>query len=783
MSKARNVYRQANRTHLATVLASITAIAGVGLQNPANAQERLEEIIVTAQKREQSLQDTPISLTAIGSSALEAMRFTDISDLSGNVPNMMIRQSAGDASGATISMRGTVTTNTNINFEPTVGVYLDGVFISKNTGALLDVVDLERIEVLRGPQGTLYGKNTIGGAINLVTRKPEDEFGIRAKVGVGNYEERLGMVTVNLPAIGTIGEGLGKLSSKVTYRVYQRDGWVENDFVPGRFALPVSSDTLGEKDDTAARVSLLWDANDTWSVSYDYDMSEMNRTPPYLQLTNITPNGLFDPDGALCSPVPTRNCYAYTGLDQYASKDRIKHGSNDHSFTADTRVEGHAATIQGDELDWGSLGDVTLRSITAYRSTNEHSLLDLDGSNIDIASFLRDVGYDVWSQEFQLIGKTDTLDYVLGVYYLEEEAEVNNPGTFFGFFRVFGATINPVITQYGFDNSAAAVYGQVDWRPADEAFDNRLKITVGGRFTGEEKDFHKLRVESNGRVSVPYTDVQDSYQDFSPMLAISWDISEESTVYAKIAEGFKSGAFNHAATTVDTFRDGFDPESLISYELGLKSRWLDQRLQLNGAIFYSDYEDIQISNFKADPNAGNVSVIDNAGKANISGAELELVALLTEGLTLNASYGYLDGDYEEYKVFVPALNTVVDVKDQREFPMLSHNTANLALSYDRPLGEVGDLQIRLSWSYIDDMAMFAENSDSTYIDAYSLVSGRVAIGNISMGADGALEVALWGKNLTDEEYFNSGIDFGAFGFTVNQFGEPRTYGIELSYEF
>lgn len=781
MTAFHNEARQLTRTRLAVALAAITA---AGLQGPANAQDtKLEEIIVTAQKREQSLQDTPIALTALGKSDLEAMRFSDISDLSGNVPNLQIRQSAGDSNGATISMRGTVTTNTNINFEPTVGVYLDGVFISKNTGALLDVVDLERIEVLRGPQGTLYGKNTMGGAINLVTRKPEDEFGVRAKVGLGNYDERLGMMTVNLPAIGTVGEGLGKLSSKVTYRMYQRDGWAENEFAEGRFALPPSSDTFGEKDDTAARVSLLWDITESWSVNYDYDMSDMDRTPPYFQLTSITPNGLFDPNGALCKPVPGRNCYAYTGLDKYASKDRVDDGSNDHSFDNDTRIEGHAATIQGEDFDWGPMGDVTLRSITAHRSTNEHSLLDLDGSNIDVASFLRDIEYDVWSQEFQLIGKTDTVDYVLGAYYLEEEAEVYNPGTFFGFFRVFGATVNPVITEYGFENTAAAVYGQADWRPAYDGFDNRLKITLGGRFTSEDKDFHKLRIESNGRVSVPYTEVQDSYQDFSPMLALSWDLSDQSTVYAKVAEGFKSGAFNHAATTVDSFRDGFDPENLISYELGLKSRWFDQRLQLNGAVFYSDYEDIQISNFKPDPNAGNVSIVDNAGKANISGLELELVALLTQGLTLSASYGYLDGDYEEYVVFNPSTGRPADVKNQREFPLLSQNMGHLVLSYDRPLGGLGDLGMRLSWSYVDDMAVFSENSASTFIDAYALVAGRIAISNISLDTSGALEVALWGKNLTDEEYYNSGIDFGAFGFAGNQFGDPRTYGVEISYEF
>ncbi|HBX74503.1 MAG TPA: hypothetical protein DEG86_16110, partial [Halieaceae bacterium] len=213
-----------------------------------------EEVVVTAQKREESLQDTPISISALSRDALEKIRFMDITDLTGEIPNLQIRSTAGDSNGATIAIRGTVTTNPNINFEPTVGIYLDGVFIAKNTGNLLDFVDLERIEVLRGPQGTLYGKNTIGGAINLVTQKPTGEFGLNAKFGVGRFDERFGKVTVNFPAIGSIGEGPGQLSSKITYRKYQRDGWADNVFSTiSPFAEAPSSRTFGEKDDEAVR--------------------------------------------------------------------------------------------------------------------------------------------------------------------------------------------------------------------------------------------------------------------------------------------------------------------------------------------------------------------------------------------------------------------------------------------------------------------------------------------------------------------------------------------------
>ena len=306
------------RNQLVLAVGSATLFSTLAtLPAAAFAQQlALEEVVVTAQKREESLQDTPISISALSRDALEKIRFMDITDLTGEIPNLQIRSTAGDSNGATIAIRGTVTTNPNINFEPTVGIYLDGVFIAKNTGNLLDFVDLERIEVLRGPQGTLYGKNTIGGAINLVTQKPTGEFGLNAKFGVGRFDERFGKVTVNFPAIGSIGEGPGQLSSKITYRKYQRDGWADNVFSTiSPFAEAPSSRTFGEKDDEAVRLSLLWDINNQWSARYEYDRSEMDRTPPLMQLTRITPNGLFDPEGFLCSPTPIQGaCFANTQL-------------------------------------------------------------------------------------------------------------------------------------------------------------------------------------------------------------------------------------------------------------------------------------------------------------------------------------------------------------------------------------------------------------------------------------------------------------------------------------
>ena len=220
-----------------------------------------------------------------------------------------------------------------------------------------------------------------------------------------------------------------------------------------------------------------------------------------------------------------------------------------------------------------------------------------------------------------------------------------------------------------------------------------------------------------------------------------------------------------------------------SYELGLKSRWLDQRLQVNAAAFYSDYDDIQVSNFLPDPNAGAVSIVDNAGKARISGLELELAALLTENLELTVNYGYLDGEYTEYTVFDAAQGVNVDVKDDRVIPFLTEHSSSVALDYNRPIGSIGTLGMRLAWSYIDDQPVYPDNFESTFIEAYDMFSARVALSDIPAGDQGRVSIALWAKNLTDEEYYVHGIDFGAFGFAANQFGDPRTFGVEVTYNY
>ena len=716
------------------------------------AAQTLEEVVVTAQKREQSLTDAPISISAFGTEALEQRRIKDAADIAGFVPNLQIVPTPSNSTSLTASIRGSVTINPAITWEPAVGVYVDGVFIGKNTGAIFDVTDLERVEVLRGPQGSLYGKNTIGGAINLVSRKPSGEFGARVTGSIGNegYWRALGRIDTG--AVGQIGEGLGRFSATITLQHEERDGFVDNvdDPLGNPFFLasPKSSSEHHNLDSDAGRIALMLEATDDLEIRYAYDFSDKDQQPTAAVLTAVDDPGLGF--GPLLSP--------YVQSDsKYPSQV-----SNDSSYFERSDVEGHALNI-----DW-SLGacygfdDISIRSITAYRTLEWGDYLDLDGSPIDFFHSARDVDYDQFSQEFQWLATSDDLNIVLGAYWFEEQADVYNPITFFG---VFGSpTLN---NRYGLDNTSKALFGQVDWTP--NAFERALTVTVGARYTEEEKDQYIDHPEVYG-----YAEDDEDWNNFSPSVTLTWAFNDDVNAYIRYAEGWKSGGFNGESDTLAGFYAAYDPEEVTSWEIGLKSRLMNDRLQLNVAAFANEVDDMQLSVFGADSSAS--STIDNAGKASISGIEIEFAAQLTENLMLNANYGYLDSEYDEY------IDGGVDVKNNRDFPYAPENTANAGIQYNLPDVAGGELSARLDWIYVDDRVAYTDPLQNlrSQLGSYDLINGRLSLADMPVPG-GRLSVSAWGKNLTDEAYRINTIPF--IIWTVSYFGQPRTYGLDVTYDF
>jgi iron complex outermembrane receptor protein len=718
----------------------------------------IEEVIVTAQKREQNLLETPIAISALSAAAIEERNVDDISVLNGMVPNLRLASSPGNANGATINIRGSVTINPALTMEPTVGLYLDGVYIGKNVGGVFDIADLERIEVLRGPQGTLYGKNTLGGAINLITKKPSGEFGGEIKSSIGNYGYSSLRATLDTPAVGTIGEGVGKLNAKLALITTNRDGFVdnENSSLPG--ALPPAGEDFGNLHSHGGRAALRWQPAEAVDALYSYDFSRSEQRPRFYQLTrNVVP-----------------------GLESLTDNNRREHGSQDAAREDNADVDGHGLALSWDAGTFGALGDVTFKSLTGHRQVRANDSLDWDGSPYSLVASTRDVAYRSTSQEFQMLGKTERVNYVMGLYYFEERGHTDGSVTL----NLYG--LPPSTTYLALDNKALAFFTQGDYTPA--ILDDRLTLTAGVRWTREDKEATR---SYQGIVVLPEDSADKSYRNISPTLIANYRLTDDINVYGKVARGWKAGVFNAESTIPSELDNPIDPEIVTSWELGMKSRWFDNRLNASIAYFYDDHKDMQISRFIP---ALGTSTFTNAGEATMQGIELELVAQPTDSLQLSLAYGWLDPEYKKYEDSCGLTATganpcgagiapgqIYDAKDVNKFAYTPENTANIGVQYTQAL-PIGELMARLDWSYTDEYVIFPDplNYEHTAIDDYQLFDARLMWAKIAVGQS-ELSLSAWVKNLTDEEYRINGLEWGAF--TTMNFGDPRTYGVDVSLKF
>lgn len=708
--------------------ASLATLATVPLGHAQSAG--LEEVIVTAQKREENLQDTPISLVALDARQLEKLGISRIGDLGSNVPNLQLSPHPNSATTPRVFIRGVGNFDDQITQDPSVAVYMDGVYVGRNQGMGVEVADIERIEVLRGPQGALYGRNATGGAINFLTRAPElGEWGFSQQLTAGNRDRFRSRTMLNAP----LGE---QLAARLFYLNSRQDGFVRN---AGR-----GTESYGTEDHDAVRAELLFRPSEALDVRYAFDRSTMEDSPYYL------------------APV-TRGVPPQRPSRSHAGNQQIKRG--------DVTTLGHHLT-----LNWLLHEDLTLRSITAYRDLDSYIFQDyLSGTGRPNTPLFIDnyVDQDQFSQEIQLLGSAfgEQLEYTLGLYYFTEDGTGDTvnwlPG--FGIRQFTGAEI---------ENEALAAYGQATYTPVAL---ERLHITVGLRSSKDEReaDLTRYNVLLSTNTILPASVGRGSgdkdFDDLSPSLTVAWDLSEDASVYAKVADGYKTGGFNMRASTIAYFEQGFDEETLRSYEVGLKAEWMDNRLRSNIAVFEADYQDIQIN---AQTSLTNPTVADilNGGEATIQGAELELSALVTDSLTLTLQYGYLDAGYDEV---LDGFGR--DVTDQFVFVNAPEHSYTVDVSWDIAATPVGELAANLNYTWQDEKYITATTNFGVYtIDAYGLLNARVTLSEIPVAGQGRLTLAAWGKNLEDNEYYF--LNAPGFGGYV-AWGEPRSYGIDLSYEF
>lgn len=712
---------------------ALAVISGVSVCSTVNAQQGetnenssvkgLEVIEVTAQKRVQNLQELPNAVSVFNSQSIREKGISDVQDLSEFTPNVQIAETPGSNTGATIAIRGSVTINPAITWEPTVGVYVDGVFVSKNVGGLFDVAAIDRVEVLRGPQGTLYGKNTIGGALNIITRKPAGELTGEVRLGVGNYNLRDYYVTADSPMIGD------KLSLNITANKRERDGFYDNLFI-GENALGQNTASEFKKiDSTALRIGALYEHSDTLEVYYTYDNSDKDTTPGMGQL--------YFPGGD-------------TGRQDTANLDGVLLDSSESS--------GHSLTVS-----WLASNNLEVKSITAYRDIDYVDGNDYDGFPIIGFHSIRDVEHSQVSQEFQFIGSYDKLNYVAGLFYLEEDSDVSNPFIIGG--EGFSFTAN---NYYGVNTESMAAFAQGDYSLTD-----KLTLTAGIRWTKEQKDFY-IEHPDPFLGELPYTEASDTWNNVSGTVSVGYAINDDVNTYFKISQGWKSGGFNGEAANIDVAVRPYDAEEVTAYEWGLKSRYFDQRLQTNIAVFYNDITNLQLSEF-----LGAYSDIQNAGEATISGIELEAVAAISSDLTVNLNYGFLDAKYDEFVTINPFTSVPTDITNEAKFPYTPENTWSLGVNYESEF-DLGLVRFSADYSFVDDHFVYHNqpSADLTEVESYSILHARITVESIA-GTD--FNISVWGKNLLDEEYRMNGIPLGTY--SVNYYGDPATYGVELSYNF
>lgn len=753
------------------LLAGVSVAVGAGIHTaPAKAQERgLADIIVTAEKRSESLQRTPLAISAMDDDLIRERGIAESVDLGSMAPNLTTTTGPNTSDHLILHIRGIGESEPNLAADAPVSIYLDGAVIGRSTGAIFDVVELERVEVLRGPQGTLYGRNTTGGAVNFITRKPGDEFGVRLLGSYGNYNSLKGRITVDTGNIANSG-----FKGALTYFHKQRNGYVGSPY-QGKSKQP------GAYNNEAVRAALSYEDPGAFEAHYTFDWMEQRGVTAASQLA-----ALGDDQLAYFSQSPN-----YGGTELHGpSQERLSEIHSEGTVLY-TRILAHTLSMEAELSD-----SFKVRSITGFRTwkNNNHDT-DLDG-NSGLMGLVYDpasggVGVEPvtlfhadnfnrqrqFSQEINFLGQTDRFEYVLGGFYFFERAEAHNPQryTYVIPFPVPGGYAGLQLgndLHYKTRNESMAVFGQGTYHLTDE-----LSVTAGARYTKDEKMLHQLGPVELQRV------LHRNFSKMSYAGSIQYQVTPELLVYGRVATGYKAGGFNPRAVN-----EGYLPETLTNFEAGFKSEFFDRRLRVNATGFYMKLKDKQVNQFIATSGGGAASVTVNAGDGNLKGFEIEVEALPAPFLRLNANYGYVDQKFTKFLIEDPDHpGTTIDIADETRFSYAAKSTfsggAQLIFG-DVGFGKLtarGDVtyRSRVNYNVIPRLSPFDSDISSPPV---WLVDGRVALGEIALGG-GEAEIALWGKNLTNKKYRISGIDFGSLGFATNIYSVPRTYGVDVRFNF
>jgi len=738
----------------------------------------LEEIVVTARKRSENLQDIPIAVTALTAENLDSRGFSNISQIGDVTPNMQFDFTApisGSSNAAAIFIRGVGQTDFLLTTDPGVGVYLDGVYIARSMGGVQDLMDVRRVEVLRGPQGTVFGKNTIGGAINITTKKPVDEFSGQGDITTGRFNRIDGRLSVNFPVADN-------LFVRLSGATRNRHGY-------GKRLL--TGEGMGNVNRDTVRLALRWKASDSIEVNITGDYTTANEQSP------VTSAICFD--GNACG-----NAGSLTGLYNAfvaPGNDLTQYGFGrgvpfDKRFLTGNAFTSYGTGPSGSKLKiWGLSAtalwegeDITIKSLTAYRKMDTSFARDGDHSPINLVHSSNKIIHRQFSQEFDFSGNLldGKLDWLAGLYYFRERGSndifvsilkdltgrATAPLPIFLFgpqFPPFGAK---GITYV--NNNSAAAFAQMSYQ-----LDDALSITAGLRYTHETKKVNILPVffPLPPGVLVPIlseTTGQNSFSNMSPRVSLDYKPHDNMMVYASFSKGFKSGGFTGRYVVPTPAPKPFSPESVSAYEVGFKADFLDKRLRLNGAAFYSDYKDIQVVIFN-----GVAPESHNVARGHIKGVEVELSARPSAPWFISAGLGYIEAKYTginatEFAGFgIPiTLNSM--------FVNTPEWSLNALAEYSIFLDQGSEIKLQGDWSYRSKLANDAVNTPELIQKGFSLFNARITY----VAPDGKWEIAAFGTNLTDQIYIVSGAaDKPSFASAEATYARPREWGINLKVKF
>ena len=731
-------------------LHAAAAVSALAISAPALGQEAdapaasggIDEIVITAQKRAQNLQEVPISVTAFNDTAIREAGFTNSLSIGDQVPNLEIKTFGGVPN---IFIRGVGNNDFNASSIGPISIYRDDVVVASTGSQIFSLFDLERIEVVRGPQGTLFGKNTTGGAIQFFSKLPGDEFEGNARFGYGRFDLFEAEAAASLP----LGEGL---SLRVAGMVRRRDGEKTNLY---------TGDDAINVDEAAARAILRWrpsaDTDVRLSVGGGRDRSDYLENKPVGTINGADLFGYTDPypDDA--------NLLNFNGPSRNYSDNLFVNLNIAHSF-----------------------GDFTFKSITGYDKSDVDNRVDVDGGpfRIDEITFLTDA--EQITQEFQLAYDSGPLNAIGGLYYFQEDLDADSNADLLGELSFADGAL-PLITRATRKNKAYAIFGQATY-----AVSPALRFTLGGRYTIDKvrvthqadlvPGFFDADIPDGAPVPlVPFARLKDTFKSFSWRIGADYDITDDVLAYASIDKGFKAGGFNIGIITSVAERTQVDPEYLTSYEIGLKSTLFDRRLRLNISAFYYDYADLQVLSVNRQAGSTVPTLgLDNAADAEIKGIELEATALPTDWLDLGLNLGILDAKYKNY------LSGAIDpdTGDPRDFsgnrlPGAPKFTLSTFAQVTIP---VGDFETRWRTEYNYTGKKYYNNAQSGLIssgEGYGLLNLRATLADPAKG----WELAAWAKNVTGKAYIVDATDTSGFGFVPRYYGERATYGVELSFRF